>query len=111
MVGLARLELATSPLSGVRSNHLSYRPLARSNRALKVQNWRRRQTGGAGRDRTGDLLNANQALSQLSYSPVSDSVNHHWLPYFSECFFEASWILWLAQGKTTSKSLSALRRA
>jgi hypothetical protein len=28
------------------------------------------RTGGAGRDRTGDLLNANQALSQLSYSPV-----------------------------------------
>ena len=27
--------------------------------------------GGAGRDRTGDLLNANQALSQLSYSPLS----------------------------------------
>ena len=25
--------------------------------------------GGAGRDRTGGLLNANQALSQLSYSP------------------------------------------
>jgi hypothetical protein len=25
-VGLARLELATLPLSGVRSNHLSYRP-------------------------------------------------------------------------------------
>src|SRR5690606_24351647 len=25
--------------------------------------------GGADRDRTGDLLNANQALSQLSYSP------------------------------------------
>ena len=53
VVGLGRLELPTSPLSGVRSNHLSYRPL----------------TGGAGRDRTGDLLNANQALSQLSYSP------------------------------------------
>ena len=30
-----------------------------------------RATGGAGRDRTGDLLNANQALSQLSYSPRS----------------------------------------
>ena len=29
------------------------------------------QAGGAGRDRTGDLLNANQALSQLSYSPFS----------------------------------------
>ena len=26
MVGPARLELATSPLSGVRSNHLSYEP-------------------------------------------------------------------------------------
>ena len=28
------------------------------------------ETGGATRDRTADLLNANQALSQLSYSPV-----------------------------------------
>ena len=27
------------------------------------------QCGGATRDRTADLLNANQALSQLSYSP------------------------------------------
>ena len=53
VVGLGRVELPTSPLSGVRSNQLSYRP----------------KTGGAGRDRTGDLLNANQALSQLSYSP------------------------------------------
>jgi thiamine pyrophosphokinase len=26
--------------------------------------------GGAGRDRTDDLLNAIQALSQLSYSPI-----------------------------------------
>ena len=26
--------------------------------------------GGAYRDRTDDLLNANQALSQLSYTPV-----------------------------------------
>ena len=28
--------------------------------------------GGANRDRTGDLLLAKQALSQLSYSPVRD---------------------------------------
>ena len=55
LVGLGRFELPTSPLSGVRSNQLSYRP--------KV-------IGGAGRDRTGGLLNANQALSQLSYSPL-----------------------------------------
>jgi hypothetical protein len=29
-----------------------------------------RSYGGAMRDRTADLLNANQALSQLSYSPM-----------------------------------------
>ena len=58
LVGLGRLELPTSPLSGVRSNQLSYRP-----------GRRRTGTGGADRDRTDDLLNANQALSQLSYSP------------------------------------------
>ncbi len=57
MVGLGGLEPPTSPLSGVRSSHLSYRPGYF-------------RTGGAGRDRTGDLLNANQALSQLSYSPL-----------------------------------------
>ena len=28
------------------------------------------QAGGAGRDRTGDLLVANQTLSQLSYGPL-----------------------------------------
>ena len=59
LVGLGRIELPTSPLSGVRSSQLSYRPEA--------------YTGGAGRDRTGDLLNANQALSQLSYSPKNQS--------------------------------------
>ena len=31
-----------------------------------------REAGGASRDRTGDLLVANQALSQLSYGPVVD---------------------------------------
>jgi hypothetical protein len=33
--------------------------------------WRQERAGGASRDRTGDLLVANQALSQLSYGPVS----------------------------------------
>ena len=32
--------------------------------------------GGAGRDRTGDLLNANQALSQLSYSPLIRKISN-----------------------------------
>src|SRR5918994_6474970 len=31
-----------------------------------------RKNGGARRDRTDDLLNANQALSQLSYGPVEN---------------------------------------
>ena len=57
-MGPGGIEPPTSPLSGVRSSHLSYGP-----RLLPAN------TGGAGRDRTGDLLNANQALSQLSYSP------------------------------------------
>src|SRR6187455_175673 len=34
MVGLDRLELSTSPLSGVRSSHLSYRPFL-----MGVQSW------------------------------------------------------------------------
>ncbi len=80
MVGLGRLELPTLRLSGVRSNHLSYRPIVKARGRQPVARHqgrtdlpegrtRQRQHGGAGRDRTGDLLNANQALSQLSYSP------------------------------------------
>ena len=59
MVGRGGLEPPTSRLSGVRSNHLSYRPMF----APHPVTWR---VGGAYRDRTDDLLNANQALSQLS---------------------------------------------
>ena len=33
-----------------------------------------KQSGGAKQDRTADLLNANQALSQLSYSPIKTVV-------------------------------------
>lgn len=58
MVGLGRLELPTSPLSGVRSNHLSYRPGKTFPEQLKH--------GGACRDRTDDPLLAKQVLSQLS---------------------------------------------
>ena len=76
MVGLGGLEPPTSSLSGMRSSHLSYRP-------------RRFSTpGGAGRDRTGDLLNANQALSQLSYSPLKPPA----LKAESSKSIEASWM-------------------
>ena len=52
MVGLSGLEPPTLRLSVVRSSQLSYKPV-----------------GGDSRDRTGDLLLARQALSQLSYIP------------------------------------------
>ena len=57
VVGLGGLEPPASPLSGVRSNHLSYRPVVLACR------------GGASRDRTDDPLLAKQVLSQLSYGP------------------------------------------
>ena len=55
VVGLGGLEPPASPLSGVRSNHLSYRPNVLS-----------QLSGGACRDRTDDPLLAKQVLSQLS---------------------------------------------
>ena len=39
---------------------------------------RRRTPGGADRDRTDDLRLAKPALSQLSYSPMADSVVYPW---------------------------------
>ena len=56
LVGLSGLEPPTLRLSVVRSSQLSYKPI-----------------GGDSRDRTGDLLLARQALSQLSYIPVLSS--------------------------------------
>ena len=58
VVGLGGLEPPASPLSGARSNHLSYRP-------------KDLRSGGADRDRTGDPLLAKQVLSQLSYGPYA----------------------------------------
>jgi hypothetical protein len=45
-------------------------------REIRVQQLQMNEMGGgANRDRTGDLLNAIQALSQLSYSPTSEICN------------------------------------
>ena len=72
MVGLGGLEPPTSPLSGVRSNHLSYRP---GKFFWRVRTWMcglfrkdpdNQLPGGACRDRTDDPLLAKQVLSQLS---------------------------------------------
>ena len=77
-MGRGGLEPPTSRLSGVRSNRLSYRPVA-SFGAAKVaertgrlvsqdthQEVRGYNFGGAYRDRTDDPLLAKQVLSQLS---------------------------------------------
>ena len=63
MVGLDGLEPSTSRLSGVRSNHLSYRPLF-----LVV--FGSVHLGGDDGVRTHDPLLAGQVLSQLSYTPM-----------------------------------------
>ena len=57
LAGPTRLELATSALTGQRSNQLSYDP-----KTMFVC--------GLEGNRTPDLVNAIQALSQLSYEPV-----------------------------------------
>ena len=61
LVGPSGLEPPTLRLSVVRSSQLSYGPM------------RRYSLGGDSRDRTGDLLLARQALSQLSYIPRPSS--------------------------------------
>ena len=72
MVGLERLELSTSRLSGARSSHLSYRP---AHRFLAVF------FGGGRRNRTADHLLAKQALSRLSYAPAVEC--HAWHGHLS----------------------------
>ena len=73
LVGLDGLEPSTSRLSGVRSNHLSYKPFSHSfgigslHRSSSIF----RSTGGDDGVRTHDPLLAGQVLSQLSYTPVS----------------------------------------
>ena len=57
VVGSNGLEPSTSCLSGTRSNHLSYEPMATS-------------SGGDKEIRTLDPLLAGQVLSQLSYTPI-----------------------------------------
>ena len=45
-----------------------------SHRAFVPRNEAGNGSGGANRDRTGDLLVANQTLSQLSYGPPDEIV-------------------------------------
>ena len=67
MVGLRGLEPPTLRLSGVRSNHLSYKPMCfGGGRRFRLPT----PFGGDEEDRTPDPLLARQVLSQLSYTPI-----------------------------------------
>ena len=68
MVGLRGLEPPTSRLSGVRSNHLSYKPIwfSANGRRFRLPT----PFGGDEENRTPDPLLARQVLSQLSYTPI-----------------------------------------
>lgn len=48
------------------------------------------ETGGANRDRTDDLLNAIQALSQLSYGPTLFQPDHAGWPACERLIQDAS---------------------
>ena len=48
---------------------------------MKQNLGRNLKVGGVKRDRTADLLNAIQALSQLSYNPKKDLVFYLFMPY------------------------------
>jgi hypothetical protein len=54
----------------------------------------KRNSGGATRDRTADLLRARQALSQLSYSP--SILRRPWVPHHPKKGFFSDWIFKLA---------------
>ena len=71
MVGLGRLERPTSPLSGVRSNHLSYRPKPGSRSARPVVRMMRKRNEGG-------IVPPNGALFDLSpvYPMIFDWLSH-----------------------------------
>ena len=74
MVGLGRLERPTSPLSGVRSNHLSYRPEPARKARAPVSVRRKRNEGGFHPANGTRCLAANgsrRVLSDPTASPAS----------------------------------------
>ena len=100
LVGLSGLEPPTSRLSGVRSNQLSYKPLA----FYSV-------TGnGDGEIRTLDPLLARQVLSQLSYTPIgcgsSLYLQRQSLLNYDVCPTQTSGLKW-----TRTTDLTLIRRA
>ena len=69
VVGLDGLEPSTSRLSGVRSSHLSYRPVSLRLFSSSISQGLNLDGGDEG-IRTLDPLLAGQVLSHLSYTPI-----------------------------------------
>ena len=67
----------------------------------------RYKNGGATRDRTADLLNAIQALSQLSYSPIEDDIVHD---EFRRCISESCISLWVIESVTLHSNFREVRK-
>ena len=56
---------------------------------MKQNLGRNLKVGGVKRDRTADLLNAIQALSQLSYNPKGFGIlSFYGLHFFESCFYK-----------------------
>jgi hypothetical protein len=73
------------------------------------------RAGGAERDRTDDLLNANQALSQLSYSPLYSFPGTRLSPVPEpECYIEANWMFragWTVPANVTTRIIEKIKEA
>src|SRR6267378_3581330 len=76
-----RVELLPTQCSAPKQLSLNREPI--HGRCCDAQH----QVGGADRDRTGGLLVANQALSQLSYSPINPALTFG-LSHSAEPFLE-----------------------
>ena len=69
-------------LTGIRKSVVALTPnvglvgSCRENQVLRARAPAPHEGGGADRDRTGGLLVANQALSQLSYSPMNPAISN-----------------------------------
>jgi hypothetical protein len=68
MVGLGRLELPTSPLSGVRSSHLSYRPNLLAGNILRDLR-RSSNNGGASVAQLAGIIRSRRARNELQSRP------------------------------------------
>ena len=66
------------------------------------------ETGGANRDRTGDLLLAKQALSQLSYGPCRWEVNPKIGAQLYVLLVKLSWLVGLGGLEPPTPRLSSV---